>query len=508
MQAAPGGLGPLLADAAASHAGRPAIWADGSSHTYGDLLSRVAAYQSAAWRRGLTSTDRVVFIGRPGVDFYAAFIAGIFGSYTVSFVSDAVPRLARAHLVRALDPALILVTPDRVRADQVSGLGRRVDTTDAVVRRSPRAEPSVAATAHAYLSMTSGTLGIPTSALVDSVAAAEFHRWAGAELDMSETDRWFEAGDPTTDLALTNALLAFTSGASFTVVRADQRLRMASIAAVLRPTAIRWVPAAARLMMNSAARTATRLPSLRLLAYGGDALPKALPARVNQALGASPRTVNTYGLTEAAGILLSHWIDPRSSQDLPTDLVPLGRPVPGVSAFIDTEGQRDGEADLAPESIGDGVGELVVTTRAVALRTSIGFPGQAPILSKPIAGAKATLRTGDLVRDGAHGLEFVGRADREVKLNGFRANLEHLELAISEVLATPTCAIVEQDQLVAIVESASALSVERLARLLEDRIPAALLPRAVVNVHELPRTRSGKADIGACRNIVAELSRR
>lgn len=486
-------VGRQLATALSTHSARSALNYGGRTYSYLDLRSRVIDYQTWARRAGLAAADRVLFAGEPGLDFYACLIAGILGSYTVSVSSPELPPTTLARLAGCLRPAM-LIGPTAL---QTAPGGWRA-LAPAEVNAGARAELTAAEPPHAYLSLTSGTLGMPVSALVDARALGEFVAWAAREFALTADDRWFEAADPGSDLALVNALLALASGACLTVPQGRQRLRAASLAASNGTTVMRIVPGTGRLMLAEASRRPVSLPGLRLLAFGGDELPAALPARLLRAVRADARTVNTYGLTEAAGFLLYHWFAACQLATDPGGAVPLGRPVPGVTARIEPS------AGVAGPTAGaeSGCGELIVESAAVALEIS-QVAGQGPVRRKPAGGAVAELRTGDLVFSSEHGITFHGRIGREVKFRGRRVNLAQLDRLVSNALGVAACVVQHEGTLIALVESAIPITPLDLAKSIGDTTSTLVVPQRVVAVPRLPRTRSGKVSVSDCTEIAA-----
>lgn len=469
----------VLADGLTRHGPRPALRVGGNSYTYRELARRGVDYQMFAREAGLHASDRVICAAGPGLDFYACLLAGVLGSYTVCVVPPETPPAALASLSRQVGARVIISdTPD---APPVPDVLMRVG---AAVRATTRPELTDGGAPHAYLSLTSGTTGVSTAALVDGVALGAFLSWARQELELTAWDRWFEAADPTGDLALTNALLAFSSGACLAVAAGRQRLRAASLAAANETTVMRLVPAVGQLMLAEAARRPVDLSALRLLAFGGDDLPRALPVRLLDSVQAKARTVNTYGMTEAAGFVLYHWFDARRAAEDQESSVPIGRPAPGVTAEIDGGGEE---------------GELIVAGSPVALEVR-ALTGQRSVLRKPAAGAVGSLRTRDLVRRSSVGFTFRGRLGREVKISGVRVNLAHLERLVSDALGYSACVLQHHGELVVLAEAERPVSSSELA-LIGGVLRGPLIPRHVLTVPKLPRTRTGKLSVEECAAV-------
>ena len=167
------------------------------------------------------------------------------------------------------------------------------------------------------------------------------------------------------------------------------------------------------------------LRGLRQLFTGGEALS---PSHVRRALAALPETelVNGYGPTECTTFTTTFSI-PR---DTPLDArsIPIGRPIADTDVHVL-------DAARAPVAAGE-VGELYVGGRGVA-RGYLRRPelDAERFVADPFGGPGRLYRTGDLVRQRADGtLDFVGRADQQVKVRGFRIELGEIEARLGDAV--------------------------------------------------------------------------
>jgi non-ribosomal peptide synthetase component F len=179
--------------------------------------------------------------------------------------------------------------------------------------------------------------------------------------------------------------------------------------------------------------------------------------------------------------------------------VRIGTPVPGAEAYVLDSGMR-----LLPSGV---VGELYLGGSGLA-RGYLDDPSLTadrfvphPFSSQP--GARL-YRTGDVVRFDADGrLLFVGRADRQVKLRGFRIEPSEIEAAlVAHPDVRDAAVIVREDtpgdqRLVAYVVTGSGTAASTLRRFLQDRLPDHMIPSAYVALDELPRNTQGKIDRAA-----------
>ncbi|SEC45732.1 amino acid adenylation domain-containing protein [Streptomyces sp. 3213] len=201
---------------------------------------------------------------------------------------------------------------------------------------------------------------------------------------------------------------------------------------------------------------------------------------------------NVYGPTEATTFALCHPI-PR---DFAGDTIPIGTPLPGTGVLLRTEDGRTAEPGEVAELLLSGPA-LALGYRNLPERTAHSFvrpPNEQ-------AGQGRWYRTGDLVRQDTEGrITYVGRADRQVKVRGFRIEPGEVE---RQILAQPTVrqAYVctrrdteDRNELLAFLVLGDELSYDTYDRHLTATLPSYMRPHRTYLVAELPRNANGKVD--------------
>ncbi|WP_158625670.1 non-ribosomal peptide synthetase [Corallococcus carmarthensis] len=233
------------------------------------------------------------------------------------------------------------------------------------------------------------------------------------------------------------------------------------------------------------------LRSLRQVLTGGDVISAPHVRRVLEQLGL-PVTAG-YGPTETTVFATSHRFTHASQVGAS---VPLGRPLGNTRVYVlDASGQPlpagvQGEVYVG----GDGLARGYVSQPALTAERFV------PDAFSTTPGARL-YRTGDLGRwreDGV--LEFLGRADAQVKVRGFRVELPEIEAALLTHPAVREAVVLAREdvpgdkRLVAYVVAPESLDVAELRPFLKQRLPDFLVPSAVMALDALPLTANGKVD--------------
>jgi len=205
---------------------------------------------------------------------------------------------------------------------------------------------------------------------------------------------------------------------------------------------------------------------------------------------------NLYGPTETTIWSSVQRVDVRIDTAMP--LVPIGTPIANTQLYV-----LDGTQEIAPEGV---AGELYIGGAGLA-RGYAGEPAMTAVAFVPdpfsgVGGARL-YRTGDIVRRRGSVLEFIGRADEQIKIRGYRVEPAEIESALRshEDVEQTVVALQERHQsgqkyLVAYVVGrvGTAPSAGQLRSYLQARLPEYMVPSAYVFLDQLPLTSNGKID--------------
>ncbi|MGN7765845.1 amino acid adenylation domain-containing protein, partial [Paenibacillus sp. 22594] len=238
----------------------------------------------------------------------------------------------------------------------------------------------------------------------------------------------------------------------------------------------------------------TDISGLRVLTTGGS----ASNAEMIEKAGNGTRYINAYGPTENT-VLATGWeYDGESAIPNP---VPIGKPTSNTQIYM-----MDGM-----KLCGIGVpGELCIAGSGVA-KGYLNLPALTAekFIDNPYGEGKL-YRSGDLAKwlpDG--NIAYLGRMDDQVKIRGFRIELGEVEHALRQVEGIQDAAVIVREAqdgekaLFAYLISKDQVQLQAVRRELEEVLPAYMVPAYMMQIEQLPVTRSGKLDQQALPEIVA-----
>jgi amino acid adenylation domain-containing protein/non-ribosomal peptide synthase protein (TIGR01720 family) len=236
------------------------------------------------------------------------------------------------------------------------------------------------------------------------------------------------------------------------------------------------------------------LRGVREVWTGGDVVPATAVRQVRDACPGLT-VVDGYGPTETTTFASRCVLPP--AEPVP-DVVPIGRPLDNMAAYVLDAGLRPVPPGVA--------GELFVAGTGVAR----GYLGRAGLTAERFVAnpfgepGERMYRTGDVVRWSGDGvLEFVGRADDQVKIRGFRIELGEIETALAAHERVTEAVVVTRDKrIVAYVVTTAATA--GLREWLQRDLPDYMVPSAFVTLGALPLSRNGKVDRQALPAPAAE----
>ena len=507
LQALPAALRPqlslhgLIAEQARRHPAAVAVRFDDQSLTYGALDQQA---NRLAWRLREQGVGPDVLVGLVAerslelvVGLLAILKAG--GAYLPLDPDYPADRLAYMQADSGIRLALI---QDHLheRLPQVAGVTRIGFDAGGY---AGTALPETVGPQHlAYCIYTSGSTGSPKGVLIEHANILRLFRASEEVLPFDGSDVWTLFHSYAFDFSVWEIFGALLHGGTLIVVPYYVSREPRAFAELLREqgvTVLNQTPSAFRQLMVPVLASATGLPALRTVIFGGEALElSSLQPWFARFGDRRPSMINMYGITETTVHVTFREL---TSADLPSSASPIGLPLGDLTWYF-----LDGALQPVPPGV---TGELYIGGAGLA-RGYLNRPGLSAerFVADPFSrtpGARM-YRTGDLASMTANGqVQYLGRIDHQVKLRGFRIELGEIEARLRELPQVRDAAVLlradaqGEQRLVGFVVGAehwpdAAQTLLQLRQQLKASLPLHMVPAQLQVLDSLPLTANGKLD--------------
>jgi amino acid adenylation domain-containing protein/thioester reductase-like protein/non-ribosomal peptide synthase protein (TIGR01720 family) len=476
--------------------------------TFGDLSMTYRELDQAANRlahllagHGAGPGQSVALLFSRSVEAIAAVLA-VLKTGAAYLPIDPALRAARIEFMVA-DAAPIAAITTAGLVDRLDGCDLLViDVDDPAVDSQPStALPVPGPDNIAYIIYTSGTTGVPKGVAIPHRNVTRLLEALDAGLELSPGQVWTQCHSYAFDVSVWEIWGALLHGGRLVVVPEEVTRSPEDFHALLvseQVSVLSQTPSAFYALQTADALSPELGHQLKLqtVVFAGEALePQGLRTWLHHHPG-SPRLINMYGTTETTvHATLREIVD----GDVDNTASPIGVPLAHLGFFV-----LDGWLRPVPTGV---VGELYVAGAGVAdgYVSRAGLTGSR-FVACPFGGAGGPgtrmYRTGDLVCWGADGqLRYVGRADEQVKIRGYRIECGEIRAALAALDGVKQAVVIAREdrpgdkRLVGYV-TGTVIPAEVHAQLVE-RLPAYMVPAAVVVLEALPLTVNGKLDIRA-----------
>ncbi len=498
----------LFAETARRLPDAPAVLSGAEVVSYGELDERSGRLARALRRRGVGPEIPVGVCLERGPGLLVALLGVLRAGGAFVPLDPAHPAERIGHVLRdsavplvvteeslrerlAEHPAELLLLDGSAEYEVRSTLHTEASEDDAASGDASLSHSRTFALSHsslAYVIYTSGSTGTPKGVRVEHRSLLDTLLGARERFGVREGDVMPSLASPAFDIWLLETLLPLVSGGAVRMVPAEHVTDMdALLREAADATLLHAVPALMRQIV--AALPAGRgLPRVRRAFVGGDAVAPDLLEEMKGAFPAAETHV-LYGPTEGSVICTSHLV-----RGAHPGLHLLGSPLPNARVYV---------CDAPGRPLPIGVpGELLLGGPGVAR----GYHGRPDLTAArfapdPFGGepGERLFRTGDRARWRPGGiLEFMGRADEQLKVRGYRVEPGEIEAALLRHPGVAEAVVVlRDDRLVGYYTARESAGAAELRAHLRVSLPEYMVPSALVELEAFPLTPTGKTDRAA-----------
>ncbi|HYL99887.1 MAG TPA: amino acid adenylation domain-containing protein, partial [Blastocatellia bacterium] len=471
--------------------------------TYGVLNARANALCARLKRFGTRPEVATVLLMNRSLEMPLALLAVMKSGGSYVPLDAATPASRLKSIINDIRPGAILVSSELTA--QVEGLGVPTlaadfgweeEETQAVLPFAVEVDPDTTC----YIIYTSGSTGVPKGVAISHRSLACYLSQARDYYQTNRQDRVLQFASLSFDASADEIFIPLVCGATM-VIHSDsattspadliEDCRDQMITQLSLPTAY-WHLMVTSLSFDQWASAS----SIRLAIVGGEG---AIAERLNdwnRTAGDRITLLNSYGPTETT-IVVTFW-NVGEDQAHKHDRVPIGRPMPGSYIYVLDIHEQPSAANLT--------GEICIGGQGLA-RGYLNDPASTAqkFIPDPFGKYKGgrVYRSGDIGRFAPDGnIECFGRADRQVKVRGFRVELGEVESALSRIAEIKGAVVTTLDdpggnrKLVAYLtlQPGAIRDQQRVTAALRDFLPSFMLPAHFVFMDDLPTNSAGKID--------------
>lgn len=475
-----------------------AVEKDEKSITYKELESEANKLLKALEKKGIERGDVVGLFLENSIETIVSIFAILKLGGTFLPIDTSIPKDRVKYLLEDSNTKLVIAKKDILKnlqselpvliVDSDEYINEKVDQTERYLK--------ISKSEAAYIIYTSGSTGQPKGVVINHEALLNYIMWASKTYVNSEITSFPLFSSISFDLTITSIFTPLVSGNKIVVYKQEASENLIEkIVKDNKVNIIKLTPSHLKLIQNSNVskwiKENNNRIALQKLIVGGENLTAQLASSAYKIFSGKIDIYNEYGPTEATvGCIIKKYakeIDNNFS-------FPIGKPIDNMQVYI---------LDSNKEIVFPGkVGELYLAGKSLAKEyLNKQQLTEESFVKIPEISESRLYKTGDIgYWDETGDIVFVGRKDNQVKLNGFRVELEEINnklLRIEEIQEAVT--IVENgeygESLISYYVAEDDISREEMVAGIKDSLPEYMIPNFFQRIESIPLTRNGKLDV-------------
>lgn len=336
-----------------------------------------------------------------------------------------------------------------------------------------------------YIMYTSGSTGEPKGVIIEDRNIEAFSIGINDIINFTEDNIRFLASTAFCfDISILETLIVLSYGATCILVNRRQKMNPIFVADLIKKknvNILQFTPTYLLLYMKYNRKDKNMFGNVKQILIGGERFPEMAAKEIRDITDA--KIYNCYGPTEA-----TIWATVGLYDN--TENTTIGRALNGYTVWLDTETE-----------------EICIGGKGVA-RGYLNKGEQSKVAFKYNEKGELFYRTGDFGKMTERGqIRFCGRKDRQVKVKGFRVELNEIEQAIESCTEIEKAAVIllEETIIVCCYQSPEMFSSDYFIRRLKTKLPTYMVPQQYIAVKQLPETINGKINYEEISSIVKNL---
>lgn len=347
----------------------------------------------------------------------------------------------------------------------------------------------------AYIIYTSGTTGKPKGVMIEHHALTNYITWANDNYVKGGAGAFPLYTSISFDLTITSIFTPLISGNRLVIYEEDgNELMINRIITENKVDVIKLTPSHLRLVYESKLDIADS--AVKRFIVGGEELDRDLAGKIQRRFHGNVEIINEYGPTEATVGCMIY----RYNEDDDALTVPIGQPAANTQIYL-----LDKNLNPVPTGV---KGEIYVAGNGLAKGYMFNDELTAErFISNVFQQGQRMYKTGDVARRLNSGmLEFIGRIDHQVKINGYRIELSEIESnlmafkGIDSALAVAKVNDKNKKVIYAYFVSEAEVNIANLRNFLVAKLPHYMIPMSFIRLDMIPLTANGKVDVKALPN--------
>ncbi|MGL5940629.1 MAG: non-ribosomal peptide synthetase [Waterburya sp.] len=485
-----------------------AIICQGQQLTYGELNAQANQLAHYLKSVGVTKESLVGLC----IERSLAMVVGVLailkagGAYVPLDLSNPIARLAfilEDAQVKVLLTQASLLDKLPTQIEQTICIDR--DWDQIAQQPETNLNETVNSEALAHIVYTSGSTGKPKGVMLTHGNLSHYAHSLQLAFDITPKDIYLHRGSIALIVSARQLLMPLAQGASVLIVTAQETRNPLQLLQLIKDSRVTIVDHVPSFWRNFAGILEQQTKDyrqdlldnqVRLVAAGGEQVTPEIYQCWRETFKPEVQLANIYGQTEGTGVVTVYKIPEQI--DCHDKSLPVGRPISNMRVYLLDQ-------DLQPVSVGVAA-EIHISGKGVAK----GYLNRPELTAKrfvanPYMPGERLYKTGDLGRYLADGsIQFLGRIDRQVNIQGLRIELGEIEAVLSQSpLVQETAIVVRENKLgetlaAYIVPSKSKQpTVEQLRNYLQEKLPFYMIPGSFIFMETFPLTTSGKIDYRA-----------